>query len=369
MKTRGDPIESPAGMSRNVIVESARLIRFVAKAFAAVGVPEAAAGYVAECLVEADEQGIASHGVMLVPMYVERIQAGSISLETEGTVVADIGATAVIDARNALGQLTARQAAAVASGKAKQHGLGAVAVRNAFHFGTAGRFALDMARAGHIGIVACNTRPLLPAPGGAEALVGNNPIAIAMPSAGDGPPALLDMATSASAMGKIRMAEAAGASIPADWATDAEGRPTTDPSAAISGMLLPAAGPKGFGLAFMIDLLCGGLSSGGTGGSVTPLYGDASVPYNCAHFFLAIDAAHFGEPAAFAEVVAAAVDRVRGSRPAPGAEPVMSPGEPAWSAQREAAGRCRIDEAVWQRLCEIGDRLALENDCLVPAET
>ena len=190
-------------------------------------------------------------------------------------------------------------------------------------------------------------------------MVGNNPIAIAIPTAGDGPPALVDMATSASAMGKIRMADSAGKSIPAGWATDADGRPTTDPGAAIKGMLLPAGGAKGFGLAFMIDLLCGGLADGGIGASVAPLYGDPSVPYNCAHLFVAIDVDHFRDPVEAATAARNAVERVRASKPAPGVDRVMSPGEPAWRAKRQNAGRCTLNAAVWAELSSLSIELGV----------
>src|SRR5262249_51465839 len=160
-----------------------------------------------------------------------------------------------------------------------------------FHFGTAGRYARMIAEHNCVGIVLSNTRPLMPAPGGAEAMVGNNPIAIALPSAGEFP-VETDIALSATAMGKIRLAAAAGQRIPRCWAGEAEGRPTADAATAIKGMLLPAAGPKGFGLAFVIDLLCGGLSDGAVGADVRPLYGDPAEPYRCAHFFLAIHAGH-----------------------------------------------------------------------------
>src|SRR5262249_31255624 len=156
----------------------------------------------------------------------------------------------------------------------------------------------------------CNTRPLMPPTGGAERLVGNNPIAIAAPSAGS-EPLVVDLAPSAAAVGKIPMAEAARNAIPPGLAAGAEGGATADPTAAITGMLLPAAGPKGFGLAMMIDLLAGGLSSGAVGGDVRPLYGDPKVPYACAHYFLAIDVAAFRPVVDFAAVVEALVTRVR----------------------------------------------------------
>jgi LDH2 family malate/lactate/ureidoglycolate dehydrogenase len=101
----------------------------------------------------------------------------------------------------------------------------------------------------------------------------------------------VDMALSAVSMGKIRSAEAAGQSIPEGWAVNKSGTPTTDPKEAIAGMLLPAAGPKGYGLAFIVDLICGGLSDGAIGPEVAPLYGDPTLPYRCAHLFIAVDVA------------------------------------------------------------------------------
>lgn len=341
-----------------VRVSAARLGEFVAGLFQALGLPVAAAKVVAEDLVASDLEGIASHGVMLVPMYADRIRAGSVSLKAEGRVVSDRGSALVLDGENALGQLTAHQAVQLAGARARDHGLAAVAVRNAFHFGTAGRWAQALAARGCVGIVMCNTRPLMPAPGGAERVVGNNPMAIAVPSA-DGPPLVLDMATSATAMGKIRLADAAGRPIPDGWAVDAEGRPTTDAATAIKGMLLPAAGPKGFGLAFMIDLLCGGLSAGAVGDAVQPLYGDPAVPYASGHFFLAIDVGRFRDPTAFAAQAGAFASRVRGSKRAPGAERLYSPGEPAWQTRQANGADCPLAVETIKALAQLGARLGV----------
>src|SRR5262249_32055948 len=166
-------------------------------------------------------------------------------------VVSDRGGAIVIDAGNALGQLTSRQAVMLAVTRAKEIGLVAVTVRNGFHFGTPRRYARMMAEQNCVGIVPSDTRPPNPPPGGARPLAGNNPTPVALPPAGEFP-VDADRARSATAMGKIRLAAAAGQRIPEDWAVDSQGRPTTDPTAAINGMLLPAAGPKGFGLAFVI---------------------------------------------------------------------------------------------------------------------
>jgi LDH2 family malate/lactate/ureidoglycolate dehydrogenase len=354
------PAVSAGARTQAVAIDAERLASAVAGIFTAVGIRQVAAEVVATDLVAADLEGIASHGVMLLPMYVDRIVKGSVSRSSAGEVVSDRGGAIVIDAGNALGQLTARQAVRLAVARAQEIGLAAVSVRNGFHFGTAGRYARMMAAENCVGIVLSNTRPLMPAPGGAQALVGNNPIAIALPSAGDFP-IEADMALSATAMGKIRLAAAAGQDIPADWAIDAEGRPTTDPAAAIKGMLLPAAGPKGFGLAFVIDLLCGGLSDGAVGSEVRPLYGDPAEPYRCAHFFLAIHAGHFPAGDRFAERVRDQAARVSASKRSPGVGRVYAPGELVWATRQGSGGICRLDAQTVKSLVETAERVGVND--------
>jgi LDH2 family malate/lactate/ureidoglycolate dehydrogenase len=342
----------------------AALVDAVAAIFSAAGIAPADAAIVAEDLVAADVEGVASHGVMLVPLYVDRIRAGSVSKASAGEVVSDRDAAVVVDAHDALGQLTARQAVALAVERAKRHGLAAVSVRNAFHFGAAGRYARMMADAGCVGVVMSNTRPLMPAPGGAEPLTGNNPLAIAAPSGAAFAPEI-DMALSAVAMGKIRNAAAAGQPIPTGWAADKTGAPTTDPKAAIEGMLLPAAGPKGYGLAFIVDLLCGGLSDGAIGAEVAPLYGDAARPYRCSNLFLAIDVGHFVAADTFAARSKAELDRVAAARRAPGVERVYAPGELAFAAREAAGDRCRVSAAALSSLIEAGRKLGLDLNSLI----
>ena len=338
-----------------------RLSAFIAAMFVALKLPAEAARIVADALVDADLEGIPSHGVMLVPMYADRIRAGSVSLKTEAIVASDRGSALVLDAQNTLGQLSSHQAVQLLLDRTPRHGLAAVAVRNAFHFGTAGKWAADLATQGLIGIVMSNTRPLMPAPGGAERVVGNNPMAIAMPAAGR-PPVVFDMATSASAMGKIRLAASAGQTIPEGWATDAKGQPTTDAAAAIKGMLLPAAGPKGFGLAFMIDLFCGGLSSGAIADAVRPLYGDPAHTYGCAHFFLAIDVAHFAAPGTFAGEVSGFSDKVTKSARAPGVAKLYSPGGPALETRQKNARACPLAADTIKQLSALAASLGVPTD-------
>jgi LDH2 family malate/lactate/ureidoglycolate dehydrogenase len=177
-------------------------------------------------------------------------------------------------------------------------------------------------------------------------VVGNNPVAIGVPRRG-GSPLLLDMALSEAALGKIRLAQAEGRTIPPTWATDAAGVPTTDPGAAIAGMLLPMAGPKGYGLALMVDVLTGVLSGGAFGNRVQGMYADVSVPNDCAHFFLALDIAAFGDAGAFDEGIASLVAQVTEGPTAPGVERLYLPGQrEAEAAESARANGVGVDESV-----------------------
>jgi len=348
-----------------VTVAAGELAALVARIFVAAGVSPQSARTVAEGLVAADLEGLASHGVMLTDMYLDRIRAGSVSTREVATIVSDRDAAVVLDAGHALGQLTGHQAMAMAVERARRFGVGIVTVRHGFHFGTARRYALEAAQADCVGLVACNTRPLMPAPGGAERVTGNNPLAIAVPADG-AIPIVLDMATSEAAMGKIRMAEKDGTPIPSTWAVKADGSSTTDAREAIAGMLLPAAGPKGFGLAFLIDLVCGLLSGGAFGSGVQPLYGDASVPYDCSHLFIAIDVAHFGDPATFRAASAAAAERIRAGRRAPGVAQLFAPGEPEWRRREQAAGQVALAPAVAAMLVRMAQEMRVSPAPLAP---
>ena len=333
------------------------LSRFASALLVAVGTPPDNAALVAEALVDADIEGLASHGLLQLPMYLERIERRSVDPAAKGEIVVDAGARLTLDAGNGLGHVTAERACEIAITRAAEHGVAVVAVRNAFHFGAAGRFARRIALAGKIGIVMANTRPMLPAPGGAEAVVGNNPLAIAIPTGGE--PIVLDLAMSAGAMGKVRLAASKGEPIPEGWAQTAEGLPTRDAAEAIKGVLLPAAGAKGFGLAVMVDLLAGGLSAGGIGAEVQPLYGDLSRPYGSANLFMAIEIEGMRPLADFEAASTAFADQVRHSRPIPGAGPIRLPGDRAAPARRRFDGFCPVAPPTMDTLRSWAARLGV----------
>jgi len=186
----------------------------------------------------------------------------------------------------------------------------------------------------------------MPAPGGAGPVVGNNPLAFGIPNSDD-EPVVLDIALSEAALGKIRLAASEGRQIPATWATDADGQPTTDPEEAIAGMLLPIGGPKGYGLALVVDVLTGVLSGGEFGTGVKGLYADISVPNDCAHFFLALDIASFGDRDGFTSRLRKLVADVTSSPRTPGVDRLLLPGQ--LEAERFAASAehgIAIDDSV-----------------------
>jgi LDH2 family malate/lactate/ureidoglycolate dehydrogenase len=339
-------------------ISAKQLSDFVARLFCAVGLPGAAAATVAKGLVDADLEGLSSHGVMLVDMYIERLQKGSVSRDENASVVSDRKGAVVLDAGHALGHLTGIQAMSIAIDKARQFAAGIASVRHGFHFGAAGKYAVQAAEAGCVGIAMCNTRPLMPAPGGADRVVGNNPIAIALPTAGE-IPIVRDMATSEAAMGKIRMAEKATESIPPTWAVTAQGTPTINPTEAITGMLLPSGGAKGFGLSFLIDLMCGLLSQGATSSQVRPLYGDLSAPYDCSHLFIAIDVAHFCDVGWFRGQTTAAAERIRSGQRAPGVTHLFTPGEPEWRRRERSGGQVQLEPSVVAMLTRFASELGV----------
>jgi len=341
---------------KGITLPAGALTSFVARLFVAAGIPAHSAEKVAAGLVDAELEGQSSHGIMLVDMYLSRIRSGSVSVEEAGAVVSDKDGAVVLDARNALGHLVGDQAIAIAVERARRHGSGVVAVRHGFHFGTARRFAIQAANEDCIGIVMCNTRPLMPAPGGAERVVGNNPIAIAVPTGGP-IPIVLDMATSEAAMGRIRMAAKGGQEIPSTWAVKGDGTPTVNPAEAIIGMLLPSGGAKGFGLAFLIDLMCGLLSGGAGGDAVQPLYGDSVIPYDSSQLFIAIDVAHFGDPAIFRARAAAQGERIRTGKRAPNVAQLFTPGEPEWRRREVAAGQVTLTPVVIDMLLQMASEL------------
>lgn len=324
-------------------VPVAEVSDFVTRLFTAAGLSVDAARRVAAALIEADMAGRASHGVLQAEGYLLRLIGGTMSIAEKPEIVSQDGAVTVLDALDMQGHLAAEEAMAMAVEQAKAFGVSVVAVRRAMHFGVLGRYVRMAAEQGCAAFGMVNSKAVMPAPGGAEKLVGTNPFAVAFPVAGEGP-VVLDMATTAGTIGGVRAAMAAGKPLPEGWAVDAEGVPTTDPVTALAGMLLPTGGAKGFGLGFVVDLLPGLLASGGWGDALGEIRSDK--PFNASFLFIVLDIARFRPVSEFEAEARKGVERVRNARKAPGTERLVTPGERSAESIAENDGTIPMTAAV-----------------------
>ena len=308
----------------------------LADLFVHVGVPAAQAAGIAEILVLADLSGIESHGANFAPRYLRGIVRGELNPAPKLEVVGGRGATAVLDADNGLGFVSARAAMELAVELAGDHGVGAVTVRNSNHFGMAGFYALQAVDAGMIGHATTDGPPHTVAWGTRRPVVCNNPIAWAFPTATP-PPVLVDTALTG-VKEKIRLAAARGETIPPDWAVGPDGRPTTDPAVALEGSLLPIGGPKGSALIVANELLAGGLAGALFSCEISPalvMGADHHDRWSCGHFLLALDPSAFGAPGDFTRRADEFVARLRGAERAEGVDRVWLPGEREWALAEE----------------------------------
>jgi LDH2 family malate/lactate/ureidoglycolate dehydrogenase len=234
-----------------------------------------------------------------------------------------------------VGQCAINEAMAMA----REFGLGLVSVRRSTHFGMAASYVLPAIEAGFIAMVFSNASPAMPPWGGREGLLGTNPFAVGAPG-GKLPPFLLDMSPAVAARGKIRRAERRGENIPLGLALDADGRPTTDPKAALGGVVLPIGGYKGSGIAMLMDILGGVISGAGFGGQVADQYKVYDRPQDVGHFFLAIRADLFIPADDYRNRMDTLMQRVRDCPKAEGFSEILIPGEPdaRIEAERRRAG-------------------------------
>lgn len=307
-------------------VDAEQLRNQVTGIFERLGLPEADARVVAEHLVEADLRGVHSHGVIRVPAYVEACRAGRINPRPNIRIVEEHGGQVVMDGDNGIGQLAAYRANEVAIARGKEHGMAGVALRRSNHCGTMAYYAVRAIEHGLIGFATTNAGINMPPTGGARKLVGNNPFAMAVPTNREWP-MVLDMATSVVAGGKLDVARSKGESIPLGWARDKDGLPTTDPTAAREGSLEPLGGPKGYGMAVMLDVLAGVLSGGRFGAGL----GDRGS----AQFFMTVAVERYMPLDQFRARMDELIDQLHDSPRLPGVDRIYVSGEIEHGLQAE----------------------------------
>jgi len=346
------------------VVDRAALVRFVGACFRSAGVRVADAAATADVLVMADARGHPSHGVSRLRQYLRLVESGSVSGRPNVTVTSRRAALELWDADHALGPAVAHRAMARAIARARKTGIAAVVVHEAGHFGIAGAYVLRAMDAGMCAIATCNGTPILPPTGARQPALGTNPIAIGVPD-GTGRGFLLDMATSVVAGGKVEVAARRGVPIPAGWALDPDGRPTTDAVAALQGMMLPlgglaeTSGYKGYGLAAAVDLLTGVLGGGAFGLSVAGMW-DTGYPSTIGQLLLAIDPAAFGPVDGFCARVRTWRAEMTSRARQDGVEEILVPGDKEWRAEERQRERVELLPAVIDDLA----RLAVERRLL-----
>jgi len=321
------------------------LREFSTRIFLHFGVPKADAEQAADVLASADLRGIDSHGVARLTSYFDLLSEGLINPTPKIKILRSTLSTATVDGDNGLGLVVGPQANKIAMDMAEKAGSGWVSICNTNHYGIAGYYVLQALKRDMIGWAMTNSTKLVTPLWGAERMLGTNPIAIAFPGK-DEPPIVIDMATCAAAYGKIEMARRRGQPIPQGWGIDNQGRGTTNPDDIVAGgALLPLGsdrergGHKGYGLAIMVDVLCGALG-GANWGPFTPPFAlrqeipARSVGKGIGHFFGAMRIDGFIEADEFKRQIDDFIRTFRATKPAPGTNGPLIPGDPEREAEK-----------------------------------
>ncbi len=343
-------------------VAADKLVGFIEAIFVGAGSAREEAAAVAGNLVGANLRGHDSHGVHLVLRYVESALDGRLNPGQHVSVLSDTGPILQLDGNMGYGQIVGREAMEMGIARAREHGVAVVTLRNAHHLGRIGAWGEICAEAGMVSIHwvnACGHRPLVAPFGGIEPRYTTNPYCTAIPGTDGQPPLILDMATSAIAMGKVVIAHNRGEPVREGALIDAEGHPTRDPGVMLSepfGALRPMGTYKGYGLALVCELLAGALANNGT---CLPERESQDTIRN-GMLTVILDPAAVGDSDVFRREREAMVAHVKAARPAPGVDEVMVPGDPERkaNAERDRTG-IPIEDITWQQITEAAGKVGV----------
>jgi L-2-hydroxycarboxylate dehydrogenase (NAD+) len=350
------------------------LERFMTDAFEAIGIPREDAKVCAEVLIASDKRGIDSHGIgRFKRIYIDRITDGILDTKTNFEVVKDGKTTAVVDGHNGMGHVIGKKSMQMAIDKAKEHGMGMVAVRNTTHYGIAGYYSLMAIENGMIGITGTNARPSIAPTFGVENMLGTNPLTIGFPTDEEFP-FVLDCATSVSQRGKIEAYSRLGKNLPEGWVLGKDGKSKTDSTQVLKDLVAGTAalaplggigeengGYKGYGYATVVEVLSAALQDGKY---MKDLLGydekGNKIPYPLGHFFIAIDVEGFLGLDIFKRVAGDILRKLRNSEKMPGAEQIYTAGEKeheAWLFRKDKGAK--VDKQLQKELTEVRDRFNL----------
>jgi len=346
-------------MNDMVRVPSESLLHFTTEVFERVGVPGDEARLIATSLVEADLTGVDSHGVSRVPIYLKRIETKVVNPVARLEVVQEYPGAVVFDGCNSMGIVTGIRVMDVLLEKADTAGAVFATVRNSNHFGIAAYFTRRALSKEMIGFAASNAPSTMAPWGGIRPYLGTNPFSVAIP-AGKELPIVLDMATSVVAQGKIILAAKEGKSIPVGWAITKTGEPTTDPKEALEGTVLPFGGPKGYGIALLIDILSGVLSGAAFGAYLNNMWNNFTDPQNVGHCFAVVDVKKFLPLDEFKEKMDRMILDIKSNPRAKGVEEIYLPGELEYRNRiRNLTEGVPLSGKVYADLVQAGKRLGV----------
>ncbi len=325
------------------------------QALSQAGASQPAASVTAKALVKAEAQGLSSHGLSRVPQYASHLKSGRVAGQAEPVLVREKGGALLIDAREGFAFPALELATALINSRIDQHAIMFAGVTNSHHFGVAADHLIPLAEAGYVAFAFGNSPAGIPAWGGKRAAFGTNPIAAVFPRKNQ-EPLIIDLSLSEVARGKIMVAAKEGREIPLGWALDKEGNPTTDPKAALSGMMCPAGGVKGAMLALIVELLCTALTGAALGFEADSFFVEEGNRPRIGQAILAIDPGALGGWDVYTERVETLLHFILQD------EGVRLPGSQRLQKQKSASEQgITINDALLQQLQQLaGQQLAGE---------
>jgi len=335
---------------------------FCKQAYLGVGVPDDEAEIVAEFLARSDLRGVETHGVMRLPIYIQRLKKGYVRPVCKITTIKEKGPTAFLEAHGSMGHVVAHRAMGIAIQKAEEHGVGWVSVKDSGHFGAAGLFPMLALEKDFIGYVITNSAPIMAPYGGRDRILGNNPLSFAFPTV-QYPPIVLDMSISVVSAGKLILCRKKGEKIPLGWAYDKNGIPTEDPYEGYEGGgSLAAIGEyKGYGMILVHEMLTSILTGGKWTQNIKSLYEEdkTGIQGTC-HSFMAIDPECFIGREKFKKEMDRYIKGIKESAKAQNVTEILMPGEPEYRTESERLKQgIPLEPITVQELVSLGKSLGI----------
>jgi LDH2 family malate/lactate/ureidoglycolate dehydrogenase len=351
-------VKSLSDMER---IKKQNLESFVKDIFSRAGLDENQAKTIARHLVLANLRGVDSHGVSRVEIYVKRLEKGLVNKVFEPAISHETPVSALIDARNGSGIPAAEYGMELAIKKAKQAGVGMVGIKNSNHCGMLADYVSKAVNEGFIALATTNAPANMPPWGGKERFFGTNPISYGVP-AGEENDIVFDMATSKVARGKIILAQKNNQEIPLGWALSPDGAPTTEPDAALDGVVLPVGGHKGYGIAFLVETLSALLTGAAFGPYIGDLYKDMEKSQNVGHFFLVMKADLFQPIEIFTHRMDQIIREIRSIPLMEGSSRIYLPGEIEAETYNDRINQgIPLSREVIEELLEIGSQYQIQS--------